>query len=290
MAIDKLQDKIRKLKNPLALDLDMLPEHIPPQLLTEADGFLPAYSKFCKDIMFGLKDTIPAVRFHLNTLALLGTEGIFVLSDLLSFAKRYGYYTILDTAESTSAQNAERAATLLFDGDLWQFDGLVVSAYIGSDALKPYAERSIQNGKDLFVVARTSNKTATEIQDLLSGGRLVHMAMADVVNRFAEPTVGRCGYSPIALLAAAASADCLRTLRSKFPHIFLLLDGFDYPNANAKNCSFAFDKLGHGAMAVAGSYIYAAWQGDCEPDDYVACAVSATERLKKNLNRYVTIL
>ncbi len=290
MSIDKLQEKIRKFKNPLALDLDVLPEHIPSQIMEDAGSFLPAYSRFCRELMIGLKDTIPAVRFHLNTFALLGGEGLCVLTELLTFAKECGYYTILDGAESTSAQNAERSAALLFDCDLWHFDGLILSAYIGSDMLRPYVERCKESGRDLFVVTRTSNKTAAEIQDLLSGSRLVHMAVADVVNRFSETTIGRCGYSQIALLAAAASADSLRTLRAKFKHMFLLLDGFDYPNANAKNCSFAFDKLGHGAMAVAGSYIFAAWQGEYEPENYVSCAVTAAERLKKNLGRYVTIL
>lgn len=91
-------------------------------------------------------------------------------------------------------------------------------------------------------------------------------------------------------MAAASSADSLRTLRTKYKYIFLLLDGFDYPNANAKNCSFAFDALGHGAMACAGLSVTAAWMDNDSPSEYVIAAVNAAERAKKNLNRYVTIL
>jgi len=78
-------------------------------------------------------------------------------------------------------------------------------------------------------------------------------------------------------------------LRSKYPEMFLLVDGYDYSGANAKNCSFAFDRLGHGAIVCAGSSIIGAWKEETEADP-LAAAVSAVERMKKNLTRYVTIL
>ena len=89
-------------------------------------------------------------------------------------------------------------------------------------------------------------------------------------------------------MAGASSGDSLRALRSKYSRLFLLLDGYDYPNANAKSCSYAFDKLGHGAAACAGESILTAWK-DAE-GDWAELAVAAAERMKKNLNRYVTIL
>ena len=143
--------------------------------------------------------------------------------------------------------------------------------------------------KDIFAVVRTANRTAAELQDLLTGSRLMHMANADIVNRFSEQLVGRSGYSQVAMLAAASSADSLRTLRGKYKNTFLLLDGCDYPNANAKNCSFAFDSLGHGAAACAGLSVTAAWQEDDVQAAYVEKAVEAAQRLKKNLLRYITI-
>jgi hypothetical protein len=68
-----------------------------------------------------------------------------------------------------------------------------------------------------------------------------------------------------------------------------LLDGYDYPNANAKNCGFGFDNLGHGAAACAGVSILGAWREE-NPEDPIAAAVQAAERMKKNLTRYVSVL
>ena len=138
---------------------------------------------------------------------------------------------------------------------------------------------------------RTANKSAAELQDLLTGSRLVHMAAADIANRLGEPLVGRSGYSQIAGIGPASVADVLKKLRTRYKSLFLLVDGYDYANANAKNCSFAFDALGHGAIVCAGSGITAAWNGDeTDGTEYVSCAVQAAERMKKNLTRYVTIL
>ena len=164
-----------------------------------------------------------------------------------------------------------------------------MSAYIGSDGLKPYISRLKDNDKDLFVVVRTANRTAPELQDLLTGTRLMHMANADVVNRFVQPLIGRCGYSRLAIMAGASSADSLRSLREKYKDIFLLLDGCDYPNANAKNCSYGFDKLGHGAAACAGLSVIGAWKEAGEEGSYVSHAQEAAQRLKKNLTRYITV-
>ena len=159
------------------------------------------------------------------------------------------------------------------------------------DTEKIMLRQIIAKKKDIFVVARTANKSASELQDLLSGSRVVHAAAADHVNRYGADTVGKYGYTRVGVLAAASVADSLRSLRAKYPKLFFLLDGYDYPNSNAKNCSFAFDKYGHGAAASSGAGITCAWKNtESDGHDFVEHAVAAAERMKKNLTRYVTIL
>lgn len=291
MAIDRLQEKIRKLKNPAVVNFSVLQDQIPSCVLEAAGSFLQAYKLFCKELLTGLKDVVPGVRFNFNSFAVRGGQWLDILDELLDYAKSQGYYVILDAPEALSAQDAQQSAGILLDGNCkWYFDGLVLTSYIGSDGIKPYVSQLKKTKKDLFVVVRTSNKTAPELQDLLSGSRLMHLANADIINRFAEDLVGRSGYSQVAMLAAASSADSLRSLRSKYKNMFLLLDGCDYPNANAKNCSYAFDTLGHGAAACAGLSITAAWKENQSQDQFVDYAVEAAQRLKKNLIRYITIL
>ena len=292
MSIDKLQEKIRKLKNPSIVDFSVELEKIPPHIMAEEQSEILAYDRFCRELMDGLKGVVPAVRFNMGHFSLLGPDGLFLMSRMTQYAKKLDYYVLLDGPESLSGAAAEMAAKTLFSPKcIWSFDGLVVSAYAGSDVLKPYVQAIKTNGKDLFVVLRTANKSAAEVQDLLTGSRLVHMAAADIVNRLGEPLVGRSGYSQVAAVGPASVADVLKNLRTRYKSLFLLLDGYDYPNANAKNCSFAFDKLGHGAVACAGSGITMAWDIEAsDGTDYVERAVEAAERMKKNLLRYTIVL
>lgn len=288
MSVDKLQEMIRKTKNPSVVDLSVTTKELPPYLLTEEGSFSGAYLRFCRELLLGLKGTVPAVRFSFSYFALIGAEGFGLMQKLLTNAKDLGYYVLLDGVEAFAPQWAEEGAKVLLD---MPCDAVILSAYIGSDAVKPYIKELKNTGKSIFVVLRTANKSASELQDLMTGSRLVYMVGAHMANYLGESLVGKCGYSRVGGIAAASSADCLRQLRGKYKNLFLLLDGYDYPNSNAKNCSFAFDRLGHGAAACAGSSITGAWaQENGEESDFVACAVRAAERMKKNLTRYIIVL
>ena len=288
MSVDILQEKIRKTKNPSMLELNLCPDELPPQFSRDAMG----YGSFCRELLAGLKGVVPSVRVSFSSFALLGAAGLDQLTEVLKCAKELGYYVAMDAPELLSPKAASLTAQAVF-GDNSQFvcDGLVISGYAGSDVIKPFLPYCKDGKKDIFVVARTANKSAPEIQDLLAGGRIVHAAAADHVNRYGADTAGKFGYTRVGILAAASSAESLRSLRAKYPKLFFLLDGYDYPNANAKNCSYAFDKFGHGAAACASASITCAWtQSEGDGNDFVTHAAAAAERMKKNLTRYVTIL
>ena len=288
MAIDMLQEKIRKMKNPSLVELALPLTDLPPQFSQNTSG----YGAFCRELLAGLKESVPAVRVSFAAFALLGVEGLEELRQTLCAAGELGYYVLLDAPELASPMMAKAAAeALLGESGNFPCDGIVIPGYAGSDIIKPFLPYCKKGKKDLFVIVRTANKSAPELQDLLAGSRLVHAAAADHVNRHGADTEGKFGYTQVGILAAASSAESLRTLRTRYPHLFLLLDGYDYPNANAKNCSNAFDKFGHGAAACGGTAITCGWkQGESDGTDWLEYALAAADRMKKNLTRYVTIL
>ena len=63
MAIDKLQNAIRKLKNPSAVMFSLDKRHIPCKILEENTGIAKAYSRYAKELLDALKGVVPAVRF-----------------------------------------------------------------------------------------------------------------------------------------------------------------------------------------------------------------------------------
>lgn len=288
MSIDILQEKIRKTKNPSVLELALSVSDLPPQFTQNAEG----YASFCRELMEAMQGSFAAVRVSFASFVLLGHDGLYHLSETLKKAAELGYYVLLDAPEILSPASAKITADAVWGaGSAYPCDGLVISGYLGSDVIKPFLPYCKKEKKDLFVVARTANKSAPELQDLLAGTRLVHMAAADHVNRYGADTAGKSGYTNVGILAAASSAESLRSLRVKYPRLFLLVDGYDYPNANAKNCSNAFDKFGHGAAVCGNTGITCAWKtAESDGADYLDHAKAAAERMKKNLTRYVTVL
>lgn len=291
MSIDLLHEKIRKLKNPSMIDFGVKAASIPAHLREEEGSELKAYTRFCVELLEGLKGLVPAVRFPFGAFALMGGEGLEALSRLLRLASRLGFYVVLDGPEILSPWAADRAAESIFaEESQFPCDALILSPYIGSDAVKPFLP-GCKQGKDIFVAIRCPNKSASEVQDLMTGSRLVHEATMDMVQRFGEPVFGKCGYSRVNALVSAGSPNSLKKLRAKHPKTFLLVDGLDYPSGNARNCSYAFDRFGYGAVVSAGPSVTAAWaEGESGGGDYVRQAVAAAERMKKNLTRYVNIL
>lgn len=291
MSIDFLHDKIRKLKNPLIVDMSIKEEWLPAHLLEQEGDFSEAYFRFCRELIEALEGVVPGVRFSFDTFALLGEEGLAQLRNLLIRANELGFYVLLDGPQILSPWAADRAAALL-ENDKYPCQGMLISPYIGSDAIKPFVPACAKGEKDLFIVVRSANKSASELQDLLTGKRLVQGAAAELVNRFGETIFTRCNYSRICAVSSAGAADSLRNIRAQYKHMFVLADGLDYPSGNMKNCSLAFDRFGYGAAITVGPTVTAAWKDaeDANSAAYIEYAIAAAERLKKNLQRYITIL
>lgn len=287
MSIDILQERIRKLKSPLILDLAAGEQQI-PEILQSREGDR-AYDAYCRAILAGLQQKVAGVRFRFDRFAL--RNALDQLSELMQYAMELGYYVLLDGPSILSPWDAETAADAVFtEGSRYPCHGLVLSPWIGSDAMKPFLP-CCKQGKSVFFAVRSANKSAAELQDLMTGSRVVHAAAADIVNRYAEPLPGKCGYCHVGVMTAGTNAASVSGLRAKYKRLFLLVDGIDYPGGNAKICSYAFDKFGHGAAVCVGTDVMAAWaQEESDGADYVELAGKAADRIRGNIGRYIAIL
>ncbi len=290
MSIDALHSKMKKRGSALMVDLSVTPDSPPPHFRTAYGDC--ACTEYCKQLLQCLKGKIPAVRFSLLHFSLLGAQGIAHLSELLKLADSLGFYTLLDVYGLTGAEKAQYAADVIWgQGSALACDAILTSGYFGTEIIRPFLPYCEKEKKDLFIVVKTPGKSSSEIQDLLAGSRTVHVAAADYVNRFAAGTVGKYGFSNVCIGVSAAAGDSVRLLRSKYPKLFMLVDGMDCPGANAKNCSLGFNRLGHGAIVGIGPCVTCAWKesgGDGE--NFAQEAVAAAERAQKKIDRYVTIL
>ena len=282
MSMDVLKNKIRKLRNPSALTIAPTLDSMPPQY----EG-VAGMGEFSRKVLEALKGQLPAVKISFSHFALLGCEGLQELRSVLDTAKKLGYYVILDWQRQEDEASAKAAAKLLLSGELWPCDAVVLSCYAGSAAVKPYIQEANGQKKDVYVVLKTAGKSGSELQDLQTGGRTVYTAGADLLGKWGDPALERCGYSRVAAVGSASHMASLKVLREKYPRLFLLVDGLEAGNANARNASFAFDRMGYGAMVCCN--LLNAWIENPE-NDPVEEVVAAAQRMKRNVTTYVTVL
>ncbi|MBQ7871169.1 MAG: orotidine-5'-phosphate decarboxylase [Oscillospiraceae bacterium] len=307
MSIDVLQEKIRKLKNPVMVGLDPYLPMLPPHLVQEAfdalgqtpEGAAAAYGRYCAALLDALAGLVPAVKIQSACFEALGAPGIAKMQALTQYAADRGYYVLLDSMRGDVGNIAEIYAQAMFGSvtvgetshRIYAIDGLTVNGYLGSDGVKPFLPYCKKEGKSIFLLLKTSNKSSREVQDLLSGDRVVYTAMADLAARWGGDCMGRCGYSNLAAVVGATYPNTLKLLREKYSRLFFLVPGYGTQGGTAKNVQYAFDRFGHGAVVTASRSILCAWQrAGSDGTDFAEQAVAAAKKMKNDISKYVVIL
>ena len=307
MSIDVLQERIRKLKSPIMVGLDpylpILPRHIVRDAFDEYGqtlrGAAEAYYRFCTELLDRLCPIVPAVKLQSACFEALGADGINQMQRISKYAKELGYYVLMDSMRGDVGSVAEIYAQAVFGSvsvgetacQLYSCDGLTVNGYLGSDGIKPFLPYCKHDGKNVFILLKTSNKSSREVQDLLSGDRVVYTAMADLAMRWGADLIGKNGYSEIGAVVGATFPQTMKLLREKYDRLFFVVPGYGAQGGTAKNVQFAFDRFGHGAIVSASRSIICAWQKDGgDGENYLDCAEAAALKMKADIGKYVVIL
>lgn len=239
MSFDKLQDRILTLKNPtvagLDARLDYVPEHIRAEKIAQYGQTRKAAAEaiytFNCGLMDALCDIVPAVKPQSAYYENLGWEGMEMLERTIRYAKEKGFYVIADIKRgdigSTATAYAEGwlGKTVVGDVTLPGFDAdcVTVNGYMGSDAVKPFLTVAEEEDKSLFVLVRTSNPSAVDLQDQEINGRKVYTVMGDLVEQWgAESRSAKYGFSRVGAVTGATYPEDLRKLRQQMPHTFFL--------------------------------------------------------------------
>lgn len=305
MSIDALQAKIRAKKNPVAVALDLQRELIPQAILRRAmdengetlRGLAEAYFAFGVAVLDALADVVPAVKLQTGFFEALGPDGLSVMARLCAHAKSLDYYVLVETMRADAEPVAALLAKTFFgefavDGrtpGLYGADAVSLSGFLGSDGIKPYLPYC-KEGKNLFVLAKTANKSSREVQDLISGDRVVYTVMADLAMRWGGELMGKGGYAELGLTVGATHPEVLRQLRGRYDRLFFLVTGFGEQGSTVRDVVAAFDKFGHGALLSAGDFLLGAWKKQGENGDFAQAVRAAAIKLRTDLAVHVAVM
>ena len=307
MSFDVLQDKIKEKKNPTVAGLDARVEYVPPSILKKhidragetLEAAAAAVQEFDCGLIDALADVVPAVKPQAAYFEMLGWRGMKALEEITAYAKSKDLFVIADVKRgdigttATAYSEAWLGSTQVGSTSCPVFDAdcVTLNGYMGSDAVKPFLEDCTKRDKCAFVLAKTSNPSSKELQDIVAGDRLVYTVMGDLIQRWGQGTEGRYGYQALGAVVGATHPSVLKELRYRLDRTFFLVPGYGAQGGTAADVRSAFDELGRGAIVNASRSIMCAWQKTGKDgSDYQDAARAAAEKMRDEIKRYVTIL
>jgi len=276
MSFDPLIEKILKTKNPTVMGLDPKLEYIPNGIKKEAfeaygktlEGAAEAIFLFNKALIDAVWDIVPAVKPQAAFYEMYGWQGVRALSDTIIYAQSKGMYVIVDAKRGDIGSTMEAYAegwlgvTKVEDESYIPFggDAMTVNGYLGSDAIEPMIMVCQTWGKAIFVLAKTSNPSSSDLQDILIEDVPIYEIMAHYCTRWGETLPGEYGYAGVGAVVGATYPEQLKALRRKFPGLFFLVPGYGAQGGGGADIVSAYDEYGLGAIVNASRSLMCAWQ------------------------------
>ena len=302
---DQLVRRIAELDNPTVMGLDPKLEYIPQLLIDQAKDEYPddmekasahAIWLFNKALIDAVCDIVPAIKPQFAYYELYGIEAVKVLNKTIEYAQSKGMLVIGDCkrndigATSTAYAEGIIGSTEIIGGERVSMTGCdcaTVNAYLGIDGVKPFLDVCSRDGKGIFILVRTSNPSAGDLQDLeLKDGRKVYEAMAQLVNTWGSELVGEEGFSSVGAVVGATWPEQAVEARKLMPNNLILVPGYGAQGAGPDSAVASFTKDGRGSIVNASRSLMCAWKKreDLQPEDFAQATRDEAIDMKTKLN------
>lgn len=201
-----------------------------------------------------------AVKPQLACFERLGWPGWRALERVCEAARQAGLLVIADGKRGdvpVSARAYGQALTAGLDSPFGHLTGLEADAFtanplLGIDALEPMIDAAESTGAGVFMLVRTSNPGAADVEDLEVDGRPLHEHLAAIVDRFRGRLEGRSGLSGAGAVVGATSPGHIGRLRELMPAAMFLIPGVGAQGGRPEDLGAAFTP-GRSAALVAAS-------------------------------------
>lgn len=288
---DRLAALCRARGNSVCVGLDPRWDSLPLEVRRRhGDGTLAAvaraFEEFCGRVLDVVAPLVPVVKPQSAFFEACGPAGLVALQRVLARARRQGVLTILDGKRNDIASTAKAYADAAFAGTqidgarhaVWQTDAITVNPYLGADAVEPFLQSARETQGGVFVLVRTSNRGAAQIQDLeCKPGLPLYQQVAKMVGAWARDNVGRCGLGDVGAVVGATHAAELAEVRRLLPDVLFLIPGYGAQGAGAADCAAGFRSDGLGAIVNSSRGIIASFPPDAPRwEDAIEIATRAT--------------
>lgn len=278
--VDDLRERAKEVNSIVCMGMDPVIEKIPIK-----GDLRQVIEEFYLDILkeMNKRDLYPAIiKPNIAYFEQYGFDGLYALKTIIGQYRSSGISTLLDAKRGDIGKTSTAYAKSVFG--FWDSDAVTIAPYMGADSVGPFIEWC-EKEKGVYILCRTSNKGAADLQDLKVDGVPVYMKLAGNIIQWHKPGVG-----------AVVGATCLDELEeiSRFfveskKDVPLLIPGVGSQGGSAGEVIEVLKKtnndiLIHRINSSSGiNYAYM----KKSTTDYAKAAVDALETLNKEIGTLV---
>jgi orotidine-5'-phosphate decarboxylase len=275
---DRLAALVEERRSRVVLGLDPDPGALWPEA-AEADEPAAGVAAHCAAAIAAAGPACVAVKLQLACFERLGWRGWRALEEAADSARAAGLLVLADGKRGDVPVTAKAyAQALVGEAPALHADAFTANPLLGRDALEPLLDAATAAGAGAFVLVRTSNPGAAEIQDGPPGDPL-HERLARVVDEMGADNVGECGLSNVGAVTGATKPELLARLRELMPRAIFLLPGVGAQGGRVEDLGAAFaPHPAAGLVTASRSIVGAHEQRGGQPAE---AAASAAEELRE---------
>lgn len=233
-----------------------------------------------------------AVKLQLACFDRLGAPGQLALAETVKAAQAEGLLVIADGKRGDVPVTAKVYAQALFGSTASPFgeieglgaDAATINPLLGDDSVEPLLESATVRGAGVFLLVRTSNPGAADIEDLpIEGfdGQTVSDRLAAMVDRIGARFVGSSGLSSLGAVVGATEPAHIERLRAAMPRGVFLIPGVGAQGGKVEDLGAAFSAGRASALVTVSRALVNAFERSDE--GHAASARAAAAELRRSI-------
>ena len=249
---DRLNEANRRSETPLCMGIDPHSSMIPalfgdasaPKSSDAAIRVIDDFSMACLEQAIG---KVAAIKPQAAFFEQQGPAGMQILQNLGRAAIDADLLVIMDAKRGDigSTSRAYAAGWIGHDAP-FPSDALTINPWLGIDTLGPFLKRADETGSGLFILNRTSNPGAGDLQDQMVDGQPLYQHLATLLAPLVVQREGKEGSSSLGIVAGATWPEEAQVLRATLPSAPFLIPGFGAQGAGPEQATSGLIRGKHG--------------------------------------------
>lgn len=285
--MDKLYKRVEE-RGVVCLGLDTAVEYIPTHVL-EGRSLEDAIFEYNKAIIDETLDVVACFKVQIAYYEALGLAGLMAYKKTLEYLRERDAIIIADIKRGDIMATATQYAKGHFSGD-FEADFITLSPYMGMDSIEPYMPYMESGNKGVFVLVRTSNPGAEDIENIdTKDNSKVYKVVGDKLTKMGESVKGECGYSAIGGVIGCTHVEEGKEIRERYKDMFFLIPGYGAQGGRAEDVAL-YLRDGNGGVVNSSRAILLAYKKENKPEEFAACARREAIRMRDEIRNAVNSL